>query len=329
MTAKARLSKSTASSRSEVPDLLAARLKDVAHSLPSGMRRVARFISDNRAVTLGASAANLASRTGTSDATVVRTVQAMGFAGMADLKRALADTLAADPTNPAEAMRRTLAETGINDARQAIDHAIEVQRIAVDALEKPEVRDTLQAAVVTLHPAKRIMVFGLGPSAALAQYTAILLGRSGRISRALDTSGVLLADLLLDLNANDALIVLAYGRAYREVIAVFAEAKRLSLPLVLITDSLEPSLAKSADVVVRVRRGQAGRVALHGATLVALEAVILGLASLDSMQALSSLDRLNDLRAAIAGERHDTGVAASPLHQNTAGQPQKPKALHD
>ncbi len=323
MASKAHITKPTASARSEVPDLLAARLKDGAQSLAPGMRRVAKFINDNHAVSLGASAADLATRTGTSDATVVRTVQAMGFAGMADLRRVLAETLAAKPIDPAEAMRRTLAETGINDARQAIDHAIEIQRKAIDALGDAEIRDALQAAVVTLQPAKRIMVFGLGPSAALAKYVVTLLGRSGRISRALDASGVSLADQLLDLNADDALLVLAYGRAYREVIAVFAEAKRLSLPLVLITDSLEPSLAKRAAVVVLVRRGQAGRVALHGATLVALEAVILGLASLDSAQALSSLGRLNELRASIAGERHDAGGRLSP-HQGTAGQTKKP-----
>jgi DNA-binding MurR/RpiR family transcriptional regulator len=172
-------------------------------------------------------------------------------------------------------------------------------------------------------------VFGLGPSAALARYASVLLGRFGRISRALDASGISLADQLLDLNANDALVVLAYGRAYREVIAIFAEAKRLCLPLVLVTDSLDPSLAKSADVVVRVRRGQAGRVALHGATLVALEAIILGLASLDSVQALSSLGRLNELRAAIAGERHDAGVKISSPYRSTADQSQKSEVLHD
>ena len=324
MAAKAHTTKPAASARSEVPDLLAARLKDVAQSLPPGMRRVAKFISDNHALSLGASAAILASRTGTSDATVVRTVQAMGFAGMADLKRVLAHALAAKPIDPAEAMRRTLAETGINDARRAIDHAIKTQHKAIGALGEADIRDALQAAVVTLQPAKRIMVFGLGPSAALARYAATLLGRSGRISRALDASGVALADQLLDLDANDALVVLAYGRAYREVIAIFAEAKRLALPLVLITDSLEPSLAKRADVVVLVRRGQAGRVALHGATLVALEAVILGLASLDSAQALSSLGRLNELRASIEGERHDAGVIASLPHRSTGGQTRKP-----
>ena len=39
-------------------------------------------------VTMKLSAAELAGRTGTSDATVVRTVQALGFTGLPELKRA-------------------------------------------------------------------------------------------------------------------------------------------------------------------------------------------------------------------------------------------------
>lgn len=287
-------------------DSLAKRLREVGPDLSPGARRVARFIADNRAIALGASAADLAGRIGTSDATVVRAVQAMGFTGMADLKHALAEALAANSANPAEAMRRTLAEAG-QDARDAVDHAIEAQREAVDALANPEARATLRGAVAALHPARRILVFGLGPSAALANYVATLLNRAGRAARALDASGLALADQLLDLGPGDALLVLAYGRAYREVVTMFGEARRLGLPVILVTDSLDRSLAKHADVVVPARRGRTRRVALHGATLVALEAVVLGLAALDGERALASLDRLNDLRAAITGGRQDVG----------------------
>jgi DNA-binding MurR/RpiR family transcriptional regulator len=272
---------------------------------PAG-RRVARFLNEHRPLALALSAVELASRTGTSDATVVRTVQALGYRGLPDLKRALAALLSERPATPAEAMRQTLSEAGEEPGR-AIDLAIDTLREAVAALATGEARATLRAAVAALHPARRILVFGLGPSSALARYLATLLGRAGRQARALDSAGIALADQMLDLGPGDALLVLAYGRAYREVVAVFAEARRLALPLVLVTDSLDRALARHADVVVPARRGRARRVALHGATLVALEAIALGLAAADGERALASLDRLNDLRAAIAGGRHDAG----------------------
>lgn len=287
-------------------DAFGARLQAAMPGLPPAGRRVARFLNENRPLALALSAMELAGRTGTSDATVVRAVQALGFSGLPELKRALAAALATPAASPAEAMRRTLAEAG-EEAGRAVDLAIETQREAVEALAGADARATLRAAVATLHPARRILVFGLGPSAALARYLATLLVRAGRAARALDASGIALADQMLDLGPGDALLVLAYGRAYREVVALFGEAKRLALPVVLVTDSLDRSLARHAEVVVPARRGRARRVALHGATLVALEAVALGLAAMDGERALAALDRLNDLRAAIAGGRPDVG----------------------
>lgn len=112
---------------------------------------------------------------------------------------------------------------------------------------------------------------------------------------------------MLDLSKGDALLVLAYGRAYREVVAVLTAARQLGVPIVLVTDGLEARLARQADVVVAARRGRAQRVALHGATLVVLEALVLGLAARDGERAVAALERLNDLRAAVAGARYDAG----------------------
>jgi DNA-binding MurR/RpiR family transcriptional regulator len=113
----------------------------------------------------------------------------------------------------------------------------------------------------------------------------------------------MLADQLLDVRKGDALLILAYGRLYKEVAAVFREAKSLHLPTVLMTESLGTPLAKMADVVVAIPRGRPGSIALHGATLVGLEALVLSLAASKPGDALGSLDRLNDLRKAIAGPR--------------------------
>jgi DNA-binding MurR/RpiR family transcriptional regulator len=58
----------------------------------SAERRVARFFQENREQVLIASAASLASKAETSDATILRATKALGF-GLEDLRRALADEL--------------------------------------------------------------------------------------------------------------------------------------------------------------------------------------------------------------------------------------------
>jgi DNA-binding MurR/RpiR family transcriptional regulator len=261
--------------------------------------RVAAFIDANRATALASSAAELAAAIGTSDATVVRAVQALGFDGLPALKQALARALD-HKASPAAAMRRTLADVA-GDARGAIDHVLDTHRAALAALRAPRARRAIVQAVARLAAAARIVTFGIGPSAPLARYAGVLLARAGRTTRVLDATGIALADQLLDLRGGDALLVLAYGGAYREVAATFAEARRCGVPIVLISDSLDPALARQAAVVVPARRGRAERVALHGTTLIALEAIGLGLAASDRARAVATLERLDALRAAVGG----------------------------
>jgi hypothetical protein len=84
-------------------------LRRANQQLGAAGRRVARFISENRQVVLASSAAALGDRTGTSDATVVRTIQTLGFAGLGDLKRAILNSIGHVST-PADDMRRTLGD---------------------------------------------------------------------------------------------------------------------------------------------------------------------------------------------------------------------------
>ena len=74
-------------------------------------QRVVRFFRDNREEVLIASAAALAAKVDTSDATVVRATRALGFSGLEDLRRTLADELRISLT-PADRLTRTLGEVG-------------------------------------------------------------------------------------------------------------------------------------------------------------------------------------------------------------------------
>jgi DNA-binding MurR/RpiR family transcriptional regulator len=257
--------------------------------------RVAKFIDENRQVVLASTAAALGARIGTSDATVLRTVQTLGFASLAALKRAILNSATA--STPADDMRRTLVDLE-KASGEALDGVLQAHAEGLAVLQTGKCRAQIAAGVGVLDGADRIAVFGIGPSAALASYASILLARSGRRSRTISATGSMLADQLLDLRAGDALLILAYGRLYREVKAVFAEAKALRLPTVLVTEADDTPLAKLADVCVVIPRGRPGQMALHGATFVGLEALVLSLAAAKPKAALASLENLNRLRRA-------------------------------
>jgi DNA-binding MurR/RpiR family transcriptional regulator len=287
------------------PETFVARTARLRGVLGAAGHRVADFIAQRPAAALASSALELAAMTGTSDATVIRTVRALGYAGLAELKQDLAASLEREAT-PADDMRRTLAAIG-DDAMQALDAVLAAHAEALTTLRSETFREQLARALALLHAAQRIVVFGIGPSAALARYVAVLLGRAGQRSSCLDATGITLADQLLDLRPGDVILALAYGRPYREVTGLFAEARRQRLPIVLISETDSSQLAKSAEAVLVVPRGRRQRVALHGGTLVALEAMALALAASDREQAMGTLERLNRLRSAVSGQRYDVG----------------------
>jgi DNA-binding MurR/RpiR family transcriptional regulator len=226
---------------------------------------------------------------------VIRAARALGFTGLAALRQELARSLQNSQT-PADNLRRTIAASG-EDVESAIHLVLTTVRTSLDDLLTKQ--RILLRAVQVLFPVQRILVFGLGPTASVAQYAAAILARNGRRTKLLDSRGRALADQLLDMGGGDGLLMMAYGTPYREATTTLGEAARLGLPSVLLTQATAGELGKLASVVLPVPRGQTRHVALHGPTLAALEAIVLGLAVADPVASTGALDKLNRLRAAL------------------------------
>lgn len=281
----------------EAIDKLGNRIRARIGELSPSLGRVLKFIDANRLDAMTKSAVELGRMIGTSDASVIRAVKALGFDGFKDLKQELAASLGKGHS-AADNMARTLADVG--DAYDAaIDRVLDDHSAAFKALTSAEARAQISAAVKLLASARRIGVFGLGPSSHLARYFALQVTRSGRSAQVFDGSGSPLPDQLLGMQDVDVVVMLSYGRPYREATTCMAEARRVRKRIILITDFAEKGLASHATAVVAVHRGQAGRVALHGATLVCLEAILLALASRNKDRSILTLERLNELRKSL------------------------------
>ena len=280
------------------------RLARHAHELAPAERHVAENLLDlGRDATL-MSAAALADRLGTSDATVVRTAQALGYRGLAELRQAL---IGQGPNpSPAERLRRTLEDVR---PEEIFATAIESHVGALDALTRNVSADQFQEAVSVLAPSARIVWRGIGPSAHLAAYGQVLTERIGTASRALVHVGTSFADELLTLVPGDAVVLLAYGRVQNHVRVLLERADELGVPVVVVTDTLTNRISKTARITLQSGRGAPGLFASHGTTIVLIEALILGIAAADRASAESTLATLNTLRAALAGRRIDVDTA--------------------
>src|SRR6201985_308648 len=139
-------------------------LRQAKPQLGAAGLRVAAFIGENRQIVLASSAAALGARIGTSDATVLRTIQTLGFASLADLKAAILKS--GTVSTPADDMRQTLVDLE-KTTGEALDSILQVHKEGLDILQSATCRAQIAAAVRVLDGAGRIAVFGIGPSSAL------------------------------------------------------------------------------------------------------------------------------------------------------------------
>jgi DNA-binding MurR/RpiR family transcriptional regulator len=259
-------------------------------SLSPAQRVVAEYFVVSGRSAMVESASAIAGELGLSDATVVRTAQALGYTGLPELRRALAGQ--AEDVTLAERLHHSLA-TAEDDVVTA---SAESFAASVDALVGQVSGSRFDRVVEILDGADRLLWSGIGPSAPLAEYASMLARRLGRPSVALTRSGAAVADDLLEVTPQSAVVVLTYGRLHRHVDALLLRAAELAAPVVLVTDVLERELGDQVAETLVCWRGTPGLFTSHAPTMVLLEALLIGLARADPERAESSLAQLEEFR---------------------------------
>lgn len=279
-------------------DLFGERLRARAGQLSPRLLAVANYINDNREAVLERTAMEIAAAAGTSDATVVRAVQALGFSGLRELKQTVERWFGPTVTS-SEKMRSTVSALA-TDVNASMDFVLEGHRRACDALSTPRNRSAVAQAVALLGEAGQVGLFGIGASGILAEYSARLFSRIGLPAYVMNRTGFSLAEQLLRMQRGDVLIVMGQKSPHREGLTTLREAKRLGIPAILLTQAVDSRFSQEAQVVIEVPRGGGdGRMPLHGTVLVCLEMILLSVAAAAPQKTLKSMKRVNDLHKAI------------------------------
>ena len=279
------------------------RLDALFDDISPAEQNVARFFQDNREEVLIASASSLAKQSGTSDATVIRTAKSLGFAGLDELRRALASEMR-ENTSLAVRMARTISDVG-DEVETALEQTLKINQSSLDRLKKDISPELFKNTVKLIVAARRIFIFGIGPSSAMANYFSIELGRLGLGAVSLTQTGLLLADEIQKFKQGDLLIIFAYGRVYQELNVLLDQADLHRMSKILISDTLISKLHHRVDIAVPVARGRINMLSMHTATLALLEALLVGVAIKRPKESLASLENLNQIRAALSGQPMD------------------------
>lgn len=220
--------------------ILLAHVRGSLPPLQAAEGRVAQLLMQQPARVIFTSVAEMAELASTSGATVVRCAQKLGFKGFHDLKVALAEELAATAPaiTPAHAERdprlAALAQVTAAGAATVRDAAA-----LVDA-------ELFDATVDALDLAQRVLVVGVGSSAALCQDAASRFTAIGLHTEApTDVHDQHLRARLL--NAEDVCLVLSHTGASRETLSATRAAIEGGATTVAVTSFATSPLTKLVD----------------------------------------------------------------------------------
>ena len=293
-------------------DVYGDRFRSRGHQLTPRLLQVARYINENREAVMEQTAMEIAALLKTSDATVVRAIQALGFAGLRDLKQTLEQWFG--PVVSSSEKMSTTVNTLTSDVNASIDFVLEGHQHTCDVLSEPHNRYAMAQAVSLLAQARQVAIFGIGASGILAEYTSRLFSRIGLPAIALNRTGIGLAEQLIALQRGDVLVMMAQKSAHREGQTTLREAKRLGIPTILLTNATDSRFSKEASVVIHVPRGgEKGKIPLHGTVLLCLEMIILSVASTEPQRTIRSMKRIQAKFLPIVLIQPEHHLACHPL----------------
>ncbi|MFI6877616.1 MurR/RpiR family transcriptional regulator [Streptomyces sp. NPDC050400] len=276
-----------------------ARLRAVVRERWDGLstseRAVAQYLVSAPAESLlFASAQELGTASGTSNASVVRTLQRLGYAGLPALKRELASDLTS-AVAPEVRLQQRIAHVGrdldgiwgevFDEAAERIEHA---RRLTPG--------DALREAVGVLAEAGEIHCYGVAASELAARHLVLALGRIGRRARFVGATGFALADQLLGLRQGDAVVVFQPGRDLAELGILVDRARAVGARIVLVTDELAERYGHRVDAVLTAPHTPTGLTAEALTALVVADALLLAMTTLDEDRAVGTSHQLTALR---------------------------------
>lgn len=211
------------------------------------MARVAETVADDPAGCAALTVTGLAARTGTSEATVVRTARLLGYTGYRDLRLALAGLAAHQQSGRAPAITTDIAvDDPIADVVAKLAHD-EQQTLADTAAALDTAQ--LDAAVAALAAARRADVYGVGASGLVAQDLAQKLLRIGRVAHA-HTDPHLAVTNAVQLRTGDVAVAITHSGTTGDVIEPLRAAFERGATTIAVTGRPDASVTQYADYVL-------------------------------------------------------------------------------
>src|SRR5262249_1151627 len=249
-------------------------------------RDLLRAILDTPEETFYLSSREMARRYEVDAATIVRTVQALGYKKFADFAADLRRHFVTRITPYAVMRASTRQKRSLADQ---VRHCVQSETDNLNGL-----RSTLDVEKVTelarqIHRARRIVVIGVDLAASLAWFLAYGLTPLGYDAEAPIGSAGNLQHRVRVLNERDLLIAISFGRCLRETVDSVLRAGSQGVPTFAITDSDTTPLAVNCDNYLAVSIASPSITGSYVAPMALLNAVLVACAHIQPGRSLALL----------------------------------------
>jgi DNA-binding MurR/RpiR family transcriptional regulator len=265
----------------------ASRLEESLARLKGSRRRLAGAILSESPETYHLSSHDLARRYGVDAATVIRTVQALGYGTFADFAADLRRHFITSVTP------YTILRDAARDRGTAADHvrrSLQADAAAVRALAETAKADDVVEAARRIRAARRVMVVGVDLAASLSEFLAYGLSVLGiDASAPAGSSGNLLHQVHL-LGPRDLLVAISFGRCLQQTVTALLRARKAGVPTLAVTDSPASPLARESRRALLCSVQSPAVTGSYAAPMAVLNAILVACARLGLKRSLRTLD---------------------------------------
>ncbi|WP_205415335.1 MurR/RpiR family transcriptional regulator [Rhodococcus jostii] len=274
---------------------LRARVRGQWDTMSRAERAVSDFLANCSAERLlYASAADLGAESRTSNATVVRTVQKLGYTGLSELKQQVAAPFSSTVA-PEVRLQQRIAHLG--SGYEDVSRSVWAEaRERIELAENLLSADAVSQAIELILHARQAHTYGVGSSGIAAAHLALRLNRVGCPARHIDSDGFALADELLHIRHSDVVVVFAPGRVITEVDVILSRARDVGANVILVSDELTESLSDRVAVALMAPHTPTGLSAEALTSILVGDVLVQSIAAIHPDLAVETSHSLTSLR---------------------------------
>ncbi len=259
--------------------------------LSRSRRQLVRAILDKHEETFFLSSREMAKRYNVDAATIVRTVQALGYERFADFAADLRQHFVKQITPYTVLKAATQEKRSVPDQ---VRHCVERDTESLSVLRSSLDADRVVELAKLIHRSRRILVIGVDLAASLAWFLAYGLTPLGFDAEAPVGSAGNLQHKIDGLTGRDLLIAISFGRCLRETVEAVLRAREQGVPTFGITDGDITPIAMHCDAYLVAPTSSPSFTGSYVAPMALINSIVVACSHLQPQRALAMLGRTEE-----------------------------------